>query len=206
MKVAALFVQKGGAYFGMPDVDPWDEARDARLYDGPFPVVAHPPCARWCRLAAFVEHVHGYKIGDDGGCFASALASVRRWGGVLEHPAYTKAWAAHALPRPPREGWGYTLCGGAVCQVEQRHYGHRASKPTWLYVHGFAEEIAPLLWGTAPKPETSPLVGRLISQGLRARGVVVERMGKAERSRTPSEFKAILLDLARSVYRAREAA
>lgn len=35
--VAALYVQTGGAYYGMPDVDPWDEARDARLYDGPHP-------------------------------------------------------------------------------------------------------------------------------------------------------------------------
>ena len=43
--VAALYVQRGGAYFGLPDVDPWDEERDARLYPGPHPVVAHPPCS-----------------------------------------------------------------------------------------------------------------------------------------------------------------
>jgi hypothetical protein len=43
MTVAALFVETNGAYYGLPGVDPWDESRDARLYDGPFPVVAHPP-------------------------------------------------------------------------------------------------------------------------------------------------------------------
>ena len=42
--IAALFVQKNGAYFDLPDVDPWDEERDARLYSGPHPVVAHPQC------------------------------------------------------------------------------------------------------------------------------------------------------------------
>lgn len=81
--IAALFVATGGCYFGLPDVDPWDAKRDARLYAGPWPVVAHPPCARWCRLAGLVEARWGYKRGDDGGCFASALASVRKWGGGI---------------------------------------------------------------------------------------------------------------------------
>jgi len=79
--IAALFVDARGCYAGLPDVDVWDEARDARLYPGPHPVVAHPPCTRWCRLAGLVEARWGHKRGDDGGCFASALASVRRWGG-----------------------------------------------------------------------------------------------------------------------------
>ena len=38
--VAALFVAKDGPYFGLEGVDPWDGARDARLYAGPHPVVA----------------------------------------------------------------------------------------------------------------------------------------------------------------------
>lgn len=45
--VAALYVARGGCYFGLPDVDPWDEARDARLYRGSSPVVAHPPSMAW---------------------------------------------------------------------------------------------------------------------------------------------------------------
>lgn len=79
--IAALYVQRGGVYYGLPDVDPWDETRDARLYAGPHPVVAHPPCSRWCRLAGLVEARWGHRKGDDGGCFAAALASVRTWGG-----------------------------------------------------------------------------------------------------------------------------
>jgi hypothetical protein len=49
--VAALLVEADGVYANLPGVDCWDEARDARLYDGPYPVVAHPPCQRWCRFA-----------------------------------------------------------------------------------------------------------------------------------------------------------
>jgi hypothetical protein len=49
--IAALYVERGGPYFGIEGVDPWDEARDARTYAGPHPVVAHPPCERWGRYS-----------------------------------------------------------------------------------------------------------------------------------------------------------
>src|SRR5258708_3804871 len=61
--VAALYVDPNGVYASLPGVEVWDEARDARLYAGPWPVVAHPPCARWCRLAGFVEARFGYMRG-----------------------------------------------------------------------------------------------------------------------------------------------
>lgn len=67
--LAALYVQTGGIYYGLPNVEPWDEKADARLYDGPHPVVAHPPCARWCQLASVNEARWGTPIGKDGGTF-----------------------------------------------------------------------------------------------------------------------------------------
>lgn len=92
MKVAALFVENGGCYYGLPDVDQWDEARDARRYAGPWPVVAHPPCQRWGKLWAgqplFIKRTGiRKKKGDDGGCFAAALAAARRFGGITRHRA-----------------------------------------------------------------------------------------------------------------------
>ncbi len=36
--ISALFVQRNGVYFGLPDVDAWDEDRDARKYEGTHPV------------------------------------------------------------------------------------------------------------------------------------------------------------------------
>lgn len=139
MTVAALYVQTGGCYFGLPDVDPWDEKRDARLYAGPWPVVAHPPCHLWVNLAAVNFKRYGgehNRPGNDGGCFAAALASVRRWGGVLEHPAESKAWAAHGLIRPSGIGWGPAGMAESTCEVWQSAYGHKARKRTWLLYVG----------------------------------------------------------------------
>src|SRR3990167_11563853 len=105
--IAALFVQKDGCYFGLTDVDPWDIDRDARHYSGPHPVVAHPPCQLWGKMARVNYARWGgehNKPGNDGGCFAAALDSVRRFDGVLEHPAKTKAWAAHGLAQPAALG------------------------------------------------------------------------------------------------------
>lgn len=192
--VAALFVQKGGAYWGQPNVDPWDAERDARRYDGPWPVVAHPPCARWCQLAPVNEARYGLKVGDDGGCFAAALASVRAWGGVLEHPALSIAWDRFDLPRPLTSGgWVKGWCGGWSCQVEQRHYGHEARKATWLYAFGMLPPS--LKWGPGPKPSAWISADRPRAE-LAAMGI--RQMQKREASATPPAFRDLLLGIART--------
>lgn len=66
--IAALYVEAGGCYFGWPDIDAWDVSRDARLYAGPHPVVAHPPCQRWGRMATGGPSAPGrYLVGDPTG-------------------------------------------------------------------------------------------------------------------------------------------
>jgi hypothetical protein len=195
--VAALFVAKGGVYFGLPDVDPWDEARDARTYDGPHPVVAHPPCARWSRLAGFTEARWGYRKGADGGCFAAALAAVQRFGGVIEHPAYSSAWDHFGLPEPMwRGGWNVDLNGGASCYVEQGRYGLPVKKATWLYAYG-VDVLPDLRWGFTPdqagERPRGPWGG---IDGWRDSWTTKASGGTA---RTPVEFRDVLLSIARAV-------
>lgn len=190
--IAALYVDPRGCYAGFPDVDPWDEVRDARLYPGPHPVVAHPPCSRWCRYAHLIQARHGHCVGDDGGCFAAALRAVRTWGGVLEHPAYSIAWKTYDLPRPPRGGgWVRGLCGGYACRVEQGHYGHPARKATWLYAYG--TELPQLVWGEST---AEAVVGwcRNRSPANDPRHRVSGRRASA----TPEAFRDLLLGMARS--------
>jgi len=194
--IAALFVDPRGCYAELGGVDLWDEARDARLYAGPWPVVAHPPCSRWCRLAGLVEARWGHKKGDDGGCFESALDSVRTWGGVLEHPAYTDAWAAFGLPAPNRHGgWQRTLDGGAVCHVEQWRYGHPAKKATWLYACG-VPELPVMRWGSDLETQAQALVswcGNHVSEDESR-----PRVGKRVAAATPPEFRDAMLGIARA--------
>lgn len=187
--VAALYVDVDGVYAGRSDVDCWDGSRDARGYPGPWPVVAHPPCERWGR---WWWADGSTEPGHDGGCFAAALASVERWGGVLEHPAGSAAWARHRLPDPPAGGgWVRGLFRpGWSCHVEQGHYGHRARKPTWLYYVGGAP--VPLLWGAGP----DVLADR--AAAARGRQSSVTIMGRRERRHTPPGFATLLLGIARA--------
>lgn len=191
--MAALYVDAEGCYSRVRGVELWPESRDARLYAGPYPVVAHPPCQRWCRLAGLVEARWGHRRGEDGGTFAAALAAVRRWGGVLEHPAYSDAWAAYGLPRPDRSGgWQRGICGGWSAHVEQGHYGHRARKATWLYAYG-VHHLPALRGGKSPRG------GAWVSWcGNATHGQLRPRLGRRAASATPPAFRDLLMEIARS--------
>ena len=203
--IAALYVEPDGAYANLPGVDPWPEARDARRYAGPHPVVAHPPCQRWGRYSE--NHPIVGKIGttgDDGGCFESALAAVRRWGGVLEHPADSKAWAHFQIRKPTRyAGWQRAdQHGGWTCYVEQGHYGHAARKATWLYA--CLTDHPPLIWSKGEQSLPQWMIDRYGYAKARRIGVVAMIGGKdkvKKRNATPPAFRDVLIAIAGSVNR-----
>lgn len=204
--VAALYVETDGSYFGLPGVDPWDEVRDARLYDGPHPVVAHPPCQRWGKLWAgqplHIKRTGERKIkGDDGGCFAAALASARKWGGIIEHPWGSHAWAHFNINRPLRSG-GWIAAdgfGGWTCCVEQGRYGHYARKPTLLLAYGC--ELPELDWGIG-EPRLDPaVIERMGLKRAKRLGEVGAKGGGKDstpRIGTPEPFRDLLLSIART--------
>lgn len=187
--IAALYVETGGCYFGLAGVDPWDKARDARTYAGPWPVVAHPPCERWSIMGL----CRGYGDGKDDGCFEAALSAVQKFGGVIEHPAHSLAWKAFGLPQPSAGGgWiGSILRKGWSCEVDQRWYGHEARKPTWLYFVGPPPRA--LKWGSADAGEKT--IGRSYGGGR-----------QHLRARTPTAFRDLLLSIARTAQTESQAA
>ncbi len=206
--VAALFVESVGVYSDLPGVDSWDEARDARLYNGPWPVVAHPPCQRWGRFwHGSTRRPHQFKLGDDNGCFKSALMSIYIYGGVLEHPMDSHAWAYFGINKPPRNGGWVTagFKGMWTCCVYQGHYGHLAGKGTWLLASGIDRTALPdLIWGKCEQRLHPIAVARHGYEKARRIGMLSMVGGKDKtmiRNRTPIDFRDILLTIARSAAR-----
>ena len=197
--ISALYVMPDGPY-NIKGIDLWDEKRDARKYKGPNKVIAHPPCERWGRYWGGGPMLHNTDkqklLGDDDGCFAHALWSVRTFGGVLEHPEASHAFNFYGLPIPLRIG-GWSLIdkyGGRSCCVAQGNYGHRAQKLTWLY--GVDIHFIDLKWGLSPNKaridegfHSKEERVYLIKKGAR------ERISKKELMTTPIEFRDTLIEM-----------
>lgn len=169
--VAVLYARADSVYKSIGGCDVWDAERDARKWAGGSQVVAHPPCRAWGRLR------HMAKPRDDERELARhAVTMVRRWGGVLEHPASSVLWADAGLPKPGERAdeWG-----GWTLPVKQLWWGHRAEKKTWLYIVGCAAKGLPPIQLTIDYPTCD-----------------VERMGRAERERTPPDLAAWLVETA----------
>lgn len=198
--ISALFVREGGPYFNDPEIDPWDISRNAMLYTGPNKVIAHPPCERWGRYWSGGPSVKNRKCkGDDNGMFAKALWAVRTFGGILEHPEASHAWAWYGLIKPPMAG-GWVKAdnfGGFTCCVAQGNYGHPAQKLTWLY--GVNIKTKELVWGKAKgkmRLELGPR-SKEAAKALRSRPdyIPIKRISAIERIDTPVQFKNLLKDL-----------
>lgn len=201
-KIAALFVLEDGPYSEIKNVELWGISRDARKYQGPWPVVAHPPCERWGRYWSGGPSVKvRKKLGDDAGCFASALKSVRKYGGVLEHPEASHAWKTFGLAKPPKSGgWIRADKYGWTCCVEQGAYGHKARKATWLYVVG-ASHLPELKWGKRPGVFLRLDDGFHSSEerAIAPKAEPRQKLSKRQRLETPLPFRNLLLRIAGSV-------
>lgn len=181
--VAVLFARRDSVYKTL-GADVWDGDRDALKWPGGAPVVAHPPCRAWGSLAHFAKPRDGEKeLGP------WAVAQVRRWGGVLEHPARSRLWAAAGLPL----GAARDDFGGYTLSVDQRWWGHRANKATWLYVCGAPAKSLPE-WPLRIDEGTHYIMRD--NRGF-TRNAGKLRLPTPEREATPPALAAWLLEVAR---------
>jgi hypothetical protein len=191
--VAVLYADPGGPYPKL--VAPhlvYDERRDARMYAGPHPVVAHPPCGPWGRLKHLCTSAEYDKpLGP------LAIDQVRRCGEVVEQP------------------YGSTLFEACdvdfshVYDVEQCQWGHPARKRTLLYVIGLTPDVVaaaiapwvrvrrePTHWISGLRSSTHESPKRYAANGCAVPPGIKVCSGQ-QRRRTPWDFAVWLLDLAR---------
>lgn len=135
MRVTVLFAARDSIYKSLPELDVWDEDRNALKWPGGSPVVAHPPCRLWGRMRQFSKAPK-----EEMELARFAVRAVREHGGVLEHPAHSTLWKDMQLP-PPRAGIGGRQ--GITVEAPQWWWGHRAPKLSWFYIVGVAPNDLP---------------------------------------------------------------
>jgi len=74
--VAVLFARSDSVYKSLPGCDVYDIDRDAMTFEGGMPVIAHPPCRSWGRLAHRANPRPGERK-----LALWAVDQVRQWGG-----------------------------------------------------------------------------------------------------------------------------
>lgn len=142
--VSALYVDpENGPYADLiGSAQCWGIERDARAYNGPGPVVAHPPCKPWGRLSwswANKNARDGLDRSAEKACAPRAVEQVRAFGGVLEHPDGSRIWAECGLPAPMPLS---VLCAQMfpvrefTILIEQCDWGFPARKRTRLFFSG----------------------------------------------------------------------
>lgn len=192
--IAALYIDPRGPYPKMPGVDCWDEARDATRYQGPAPIVAHPPCGAYGSLRHL--RVPRRDRRDDSACGPRAAEQVRAFGGVLEQPAGSLLWRLCGIPTP---GSGDDEHGGFSIEVEQVEWGHPARKRTWLYLVRVPRALLmpppwprrqPTHWVSGGRDRDRKGSGGVVPPGIKV-------CSAQQRRRTPPAFAAWLVELAR---------
>jgi len=142
------------------------------------PVVAHPPCRMWGRLRTFAKPAEGERE-----MCIWAAEQVRRFGGVLEHPAGSLLWEAAGLPFP-----GQRTADGFTLPVSQWWWGHKADKRSWFYVSRIDMDSLPPIPYRMGEPD-------FICGGSRRKGR--PEITKAEREHTPLALAQWLVAAAR---------
>jgi hypothetical protein len=128
--VAVLCVARKSIYRSLPGVECYDVNRDVRTFQGGMPVVGHPPCRSW---SAFCSHQAKPGPGEKE-LGPLVVEWLRKCGGILEHPAHSRLFAACALPRP-----GWTSRGDCwSASVSQAWWGDTRTKNTWLCFFGIS--------------------------------------------------------------------
>ena len=103
--------------------------RDALLmFPDLTPAAFHPPCRLFSKMRGLST-----APASERSLAYFAVTHVQCFGGVVEHPCFSKLWSDMSLPAP---GIIPDLHGGFTLSVNLHWFGFPARKHTWLYIVG----------------------------------------------------------------------
>ena len=178
-----LFARADSIYKQLPGTDVWDADRNALNCDNTEPGVYHPPCRAWGAFAMFANPRPGERE-----LAIWSVWKIRKYGGVLEHPAASKLWPEMGLPRPGQRD----EYGGFTVGIHQSWFGHKAEKKTLLYIVGIEPRDLPDMPMDLSYP--THVIGDV---GRASNGTKRPEISKAEREHTPIALAEWLVALAR---------
>ncbi len=183
--ISALFVRKDSVYKEL-GIDCYDIDRDGRNFSGTHPIICHPPCRAWGRLKHFAK-----PRPDEKELALFCIEKIRKYGGVLEHPAGSTLFKLLWLPKPGC----FDPYGGYTIQVDQFNFGHKARKRTLLYIVGLDPNELPKIPVAIGEPEfvVSSSKYKYGDEGYR------KRITDKERESTPLEFAKFLIQIAEKI-------
>lgn len=173
-----LFTTKNSIYKKL-GCDVYDQERNALTWSGGEPALYHPPCRLFCKL----KHLAKAPINEKELAYWS-VDMVQKYGGVLEHPAYSNLWAEKNLPLPGQsDEFGFSI------DINQSWFGHKTHKRTWLYIVGITAKELPdyQCWETN--------ITHQFRFNKRNRKSNLKELSKKQALATPPEFAKWLIEI-----------
>ncbi len=187
--ISALFVRSDTIYQKL-GLDCWDIERGALNCDNDNVAIYHPPCRSWGQL----KHWANPRAGERKLALWTILR-INRTGGIFEHPAGSEIW----------KHYGHLMNRGRIIRIEQVWFGHRARKPTKLYIVGLAgSQVLPKYKIIATEPTHQCGDSRKKDPDGKWRPKSnLKRCGPAEREKTPEAFAKWLVKICKIIEKSK---
>jgi hypothetical protein len=174
-----LFARSDSHYKNYPNLEVFDADRNALSCKDETASIYHPPCRAWGQLKHFAKPRPGERK-----LAIWSLLRINKFGGVLEHPANSELFKKYYL----------LMNKGFVLDLEQVWFGHKARKPTKLYIVGIDRSELPHFKKIATEPthQITWLRGKT-KNGLKQRRL--PGLEKKDREGTPPLFADYLIKI-----------
>ena len=175
--IPVLFTQDNSNYDKIKLFDCYDIKRNALSFVGRIPLIAHPPCRKFSKLRGLSTAPLSEKK-----LAFFALAKIRQFGGILEHPRSSTLW----LNGNFNLDGSVDTYGGFLRSVDLSWFGYPARKKTMLYFCGITPGQLPAF------PISLDAISHVISSTSKSNK---KEISKKMRSTTPLQMIEFFIEV-----------